>query len=69
LDVLQLSVRRDIGREKQHEMQKKKIIENRQENALRVLTINRVTAGVVFKAGIANLNKNNGFYALMEAKK
>jgi hypothetical protein len=67
LNVLQLSVRRDIGRGKQHEEQKKKIIENRQENALRVLTIGRVTAGVVFKAGIANLN-NDGFCALMEAK-
>jgi hypothetical protein len=67
LNVLQSSVRRDIGREKQHEEHTKKIIENGQENALQVLTISRVTAGVVFKAGIANLN-NEGFCALTEAK-
>jgi hypothetical protein len=34
LNVLQTSVRRDIGREKQHAEQNKKIIEDRQENSL-----------------------------------
>jgi hypothetical protein len=67
LNTLQSSVRRDIGREKHYEEQKKNIIENRQENEARVMAISRVTAGVVFKAGVTNLN-NDGFCALMEAK-
>ena len=67
ISTLQSSVRRDIGREAQYEENKKQIIENRQENAARVLTIGRVTAGTVFKAGVTNLN-NDDFCALMEAK-
>jgi hypothetical protein len=67
LNLLQTSTRRDIGREKQHQEEKKKTMDGRKENALRALTYSRVTAGVVVGHNIWNLN-NTDFHALMEEK-
>jgi thymidylate synthase ThyX len=67
LNLLQTSTRRDIGKEKQHQEEKKKTMDGRKENALRALTYSRVTAGLVVGHNIWNLN-NPDFHALMEEK-